>query len=124
MKKVLIVEDNKDNLRLITYALQHAGYEVVPAETGEDGVLAAGQETPDFIIMDINLPRMDGIETTRRIREMQSTAEVPIIAITSYAMAGDRERILDAGCDGYLEKPIDPIRIVAQIEQMLTRRSP
>ncbi|HAR46652.1 MAG: two-component system response regulator [Nitrospirae bacterium GWC2_57_13] len=124
MKKVLIVEDNKDNLRLITYALQHAGYEVVPAETGEDGVLAAGQETPDFIIMDINLPGMDGIETTRRIREMQSTAEVPIIAITSYAMAGDRERILDAGCDGYLEKPIDPIRIVAQIEQMLTRRSP
>ncbi|HAS53025.1 MAG TPA: response regulator [Nitrospiraceae bacterium] len=124
MKKVLIVEDNKDNLRLITYALQRAGYEVVPAETGEDGVLAAGQETPDFIIMDINLPGMDGIETTRRIREMQSTAEVPIIAITSYAMAGDRERILDAGCDGYLEKPIDPIRIVAQIEQMLTRRSP
>jgi two-component system, cell cycle response regulator DivK len=124
MKKVLVVEDNKDNLRLITYALKRAGYEVVPAETGEDGVTAAGRETPDFIIMDINLPGMDGIETTRRIREIQSTAEVPIIAITSYAMAGDRERILDAGCDGYLEKPIDPIRIVEQIEHVLTRSSP
>ena len=124
MKKVLVVEDNKDNLRLIAYALQRAGYDVVSTETGEDGVLAAEREAPHFIIMDINLPGIDGIETTRRIRQMPSTGRVPIIAITSFAMSGDRERILAAGCDGYLEKPIDPIRIVEQIDQILTRREP
>jgi two-component system cell cycle response regulator DivK len=119
MKKVLVVEDNKDNMRLITYALRRSGYVVVPAETGEEGVDLAIRESPFFAIIDINLPGIDGIETTRRIRKLRGCGEMPIIAITSYAMLGDMERILAAGCDGYFEKPIDPLTIVERIHEII-----
>jgi len=121
MKKVLVIEDNKDNMRLITYALWHSGYEVIPAETGEEGVDLAIKERPFFIIIDINLPGIDGIDTTRRIRSLETDGKMPIIAITSYAMTGDMERILAAGCDGYFEKPIDPLTIVEKIHAIIKK---
>lgn len=119
MRKVLVVEDNQDNLRVVTYALRRAGYEVVPAETGEEGVRLAVQERPFFIIIDISLPGIDGIETTRRIRTSEIDKDIPVIAMTAYAMSGDRERILAAGCNGYIEKPIDPIRVVDRIHKII-----
>ena len=119
MRTVLVIEDNKDNLKIVTYALQRAGYTVIAAESGEEGFELALKEKPLFILMDINLPGMDSLETTKRIRSSEADGSIPIIAITSYAMTGDRERILAAGCNGYFEKPIDPITIVEQIHKLL-----
>lgn len=119
MKQVLVIEDNADNLRLITYALNRKGYEVIPAATGEDGVDIASRIKPCFIIVDINLPGIDGLETTRRIRNLEEDGKVPIVAITSFAMQGDMERILAAGCNAYFEKPIDPLTIVERIHNAI-----
>jgi len=119
MPTVLVIEDNNDNLKIMNYALERAGYKVLAAETGEEGFNLALTERPVFILMDINLPGMDGIETTKKIRSSKADGAVPIIAITSYAMTGDRERILAAGCNGYIEKPIDPITIVDQIKKLI-----
>ena len=119
MKKVLVIEDNKDNLRLITYALNRSGYEVVSAETGEEGVQLALSERPFFIVMDMNLPVIDGYTATRHIRSAEAGNPVPIIAITSYAMVGDREKTIAAGCNGYIEKPIDPLTVVEKIHEAL-----
>ena len=123
MKKVLVIEDNKDSIRLITYALKRGGYEVMPAETGEEGVELAIKEDFLFIIVDINLPGIDGIETIGRIRHSSKNGKVPIIAITSYAMVGDMERILAAGCNSYFEKPIDPLTILEKIEAIIKQVS-
>jgi len=123
MKKVLVVEDNRDNLRLITYALRRHDYEVISAETGLLGVELAIRERPAFILMDINLPDIDGLEATRRIRQSSTNGTVPIIAITSYAMAGDMDMVLDAGCTGYFEKPIDPLTIMDKIHALLAREA-
>lgn len=119
MKKVLVIEDNPDNLMLITYSLRQSGYEVISAETGEEGLKLALEERPYFIIMDINLPGMDGVETTKCIRSSEIGYTIPIIAITSYALPGDREIIEAAGCDGYFEKPIDPLIIVEKIQGII-----
>ncbi len=119
MKRVLVIEDNRDNLRLITYPLKRAGYEVVAAETGEQGLVLADEMRPFIIIVDIDLPGIDGLEVTRRIRGSEIDGSIPIVAITSFAMAGDRERILAAGCNAYFEKPIDPITIMDRIHQAL-----
>ena len=117
MKRVLVVEDNKDNLRLISYALEKEGYEVFSAETGEEGIDLALKETYLFILMDIDLPGIDGVETTKRMRS--SGVKIPIIAITSYAMSGDRQKIMEAGCNGYFEKPINPITIMDSIHEIV-----
>lgn len=122
MKKVLVIEDNKDNLLLITLALKQHGYEVISVLSGEEGVEAALRERPFFIIMDINLPGIDGLEATKRIRESEIQSSIPIIAITSYAMLGDREKIMEAGCDGYFEKPIDPITIMDKIHKIIQKQ--
>lgn len=119
MKKVLVIEDNPDNMRLISYALQRSGYKVIPAETGEEGVTLAIRERPYFIIMDINLPGIDGLEATRRIRASEADGDVPIIAITSFAMYGDRSKVMEAGCTAYFEKPIDPLTIVERIHEVI-----
>lgn len=121
MKRVLVVEDNADNLELIRLILVRSGYEVLTALTGEEGVVLALNERPDFILMDINLPGIDGLEATRQIRASESNGSIPIIAITSYAMRGDMEQILAAGCNGYFEKPIDPLRIMDDIHAILRR---
>lgn len=122
MKGVLVIEDNRDNMRLITYVLKKAGYEVIPAETGESGVELALRQRPFFIIIDINLPDIDGFTVTQRIRSCESGKTVPIIAITSHAMRGDRERILAAGCSGYFEKPIDPLTIMDRIHEVIAEQ--
>lgn len=119
MRTVLVIEDNPDNVTLMRYALKRAGYQVLAAETGEEGFRLALAERPVFIVMDINLPGMDGIETTKCIRASAIDGNIPIIAITAHAMHGDRERMLAAGCDGYIEKPIDPLTIVSEIHRIL-----
>lgn len=115
MKKVLVVEDNEKNMYLISFILEKMGHRVIAAGTGEDGVELAIRERPDLILMDIQLPGIDGVETTRRIREIKDCSAIPIIAITSYAMTGDRERLLATGCNGYIEKPINPETIMGEI---------
>jgi two-component system, cell cycle response regulator DivK len=119
MRKVLVVEDNLDNLRLISYPLIRAGYRVISAHTGEQGILLARDEDPLFVIMDIMLPGIDGYETARRIKSLPNGAGIPIIAITSLAMMGDREKAFAAGCSAYFEKPFDPVAIVDQIHEAL-----
>lgn len=119
MKRALVIEDNHDNLRLISYALKRGGYEVISAETGEAGVDLARKEKPSFVIVDINLPGIDGFEVTRRIRRSELGRSVPIIAITSHAMFGDREKIIASGCNGYFEKPIDPLTIMDKIHEII-----
>ena len=114
MKRVLVIEDNRDNLKLISYVLKRHGFEVATAESGEEGLAMVSQVQPCFIIMDIDLPGIDGLETTRRIRAERGEV-IPIVAITSLAMAGDRERILAAGCSGYFEKPLNPLTIMDAI---------
>lgn len=119
MKTALVVEDNENNLELITFILHAGGYATRSAITGLDGVAEALRERPDFILLDIQLPDIDGLEVARRIRAAETGAPIPMIAITSFAMAGDRERVLAAGCNGYIEKPVDPMRVMAQIENVL-----
>ena len=119
MKKALIIEDNENNLYLISFMLKQNGYEVISANSGEKGVEKAATGEADFILMDIQLPDIDGLEATRRIRAIPRAREIPIIAITSYAMAGDEQKALDAGCTGYLRKPIDPDSFINDMERYL-----
>ena len=115
MKQVLVIEDNLDNFGLISLALERAGYQVVLAATGTDGVRLALELNPTMILVDINLPDFDGYEVTRRIRQSALDRKIPIVAITSNAMMGDREKTIEAGCTAYFEKPIDPLTIVDRI---------
>jgi CheY-like chemotaxis protein len=119
MKKILVVEDNEINMYLCSRIIKSSGYEVIEARTGEEGVALTIKERPDLIIMDIQLTGIDGLETTKRIRESKADSKVPIIALTSYAMAGDKEKALKAGCTGYIEKPINPETFIAEIKKYL-----
>ena len=119
MKRILVIEDNEANLYLIRFMLEKSGYEVIEAREGAVGVELAGKEKPDLILMDVQLPDMDGLEATKRIRASEANGEVPIIALTSYAMVGDREKAIAAGCTGYIEKPISPETFMAEIEKYL-----
>jgi CheY-like chemotaxis protein len=119
MATALVIEDNEDNLELIRFILECAGYQVQHAPTGLEGVRHALTIPPDFILLDIQLPDIEGTEVLRRIREKEAGKNVPIIAVTSYAMSGDRETLIAAGCNGYIEKPIDPRTVVQQIREVL-----
>lgn len=119
MKKALVIEDTPDNMELITFILKQNGYDTVQAWTGQEGVDKAREEVPDFIILDIRLPDIDGPEVLSRIRSIENLRHIPVIAMTSYAMAGDREKLLAAGCTGYIEKPIDPETVINEVEQIL-----
>jgi len=119
MKRILVVEDNEINMYLCSRILKSSGYEVIEARSGEEGVELTIKEKPDLILMDIQLPGIDGLETTKRIRKSEANGEIPIIALTSYAMAGDREKALKAGCTGYIEKPINPDTFMSEIEKYL-----
>src|SRR4030042_13727 len=105
MKRILIVEDNESNLYLIRFILEKNGYQVIEAREGIRGVELATKEKPDLILMDVQLPDIDGLEAARRIRASKTDREIPIVALTSYAMVGDSEKALAAGCTGYIEKP-------------------
>ncbi|UUX93289.1 response regulator [Methanoplanus endosymbiosus] len=119
MKKILVVEDNPSNRYLITYILEKNGFEVITADTGEEGVQKATKESFDLVLMDIQLPGIDGFEATRQIRASGTDGTLPIIALTSYAMVGDREKAISMGCTGYIEKPINPDTIIAEILEHL-----
>ena len=121
MMTALIIEDNDNNLELIRFILEQAGYKTRFAMTGLEGVQQALTIPPDFIILDIQLPDINGLEVLKRIRAHPVGAVVPIIAMTSYAMSGDREKLLAEGCTAYIEKPIEPTRVVAQIEEALSK---
>ena len=120
MKTILLVEDNGSNMYLITFILKKNGYNVLQAFRGEEGVKIALKEELDLILMDIQLPDIDGFEATKRIRASKADYNVPIIAITSYAMAGDEEKALRIGFTGYLRKPIDPTTFLQEIEKYLS----
>ena len=107
-KKILYIEDNEQNLYLITFILEKHGYEVYAAMDGQEGIDSAAIVLPDLILLDIQLPLMDGYAVARRLRANPDLAEIPIVAVTSYAMAGDRDKAIGAGCAGYIEKPINP----------------
>ncbi len=118
-KTVLVIEDNEQNLYLATFILERHGYGVRAARDGATGIDMAAADIPDIILLDIQLPLMDGYAVARQLRLNPHLAQVPIIAVTSYAMAGDREKAIEAGCDGYIEKPINPDTFMAQVEEYL-----
>lgn len=119
MTTALVIEDTPDNMELITFILKKNGFDTVQAWTGQEGVDKAREAPPDFIILDIRLPDIDGPEVLSRIRDIENLRHIPVIAMTSYAMAGDREKLLATGCTGYIEKPIDPELVMSQINEIL-----
>ena len=118
---VLLVEDNEDNRTIYTTILRHVGHDVIEASNGEDGIRLALERQPNVILMDVAMPGIDGWEATRRLKGDPQTARIPVIALTAHAMAEDRQRAVDAGCEGYLAKPIEPRRVVEEVARMLER---
>ena len=118
---ILIVEDNEKNLKLVRDVLQFRGYRTLDAGTAGEGISLAGEHRPDLILMDIQLPDMDGGTALQRLRAEASTAGIPVVALTAQAMAGDRERLLGAGFDGYLTKPINIREFPDQVRQFCER---
>ena len=119
-KTALLIEDNEQNRYLLTFLLEHHGYRVVSAEDGAGGIVLASELKPDLILLDIRLPRMDGYAVAGALRSIEALRGVPIVAVTSYALTGDREKALGAGCSGYIEKPIDPTTFAEQISKFAT----
>jgi two-component system cell cycle response regulator DivK len=119
MKRILVIEDNKANRYLIRYMLEKGKYQVVEVDSGEEALKEINKTKPDLILMDIQLPGIDGLETTKRIRKSKVNGDIPIIAITSFAMVGDKDKALGAGCNGYIEKPINPDTFITQISKYL-----
>ena len=114
-KKILLVEDNEVNRRLAEFLLRSQGYQVREATTAQEALEILKVERPDLIIMDIQLPGMDGLEATKKIKEQPALANIPVLAVTSYAMKGDREKALAAGCVGYITKPINKVIFIQEI---------
>jgi CheY-like chemotaxis protein len=121
MVKILYVEDNEDNLYMLSNRLQRRGYEVVSARDGEQGIAMATSEAPALILMDLSLPVVDGWEATRRLKAEATTQNIPVIALSAHAMAGDREKALAAGCDDYDTKPVELPRLLEKIAALLAR---
>jgi two-component system cell cycle response regulator DivK len=118
-KRILVVEDTEDNRQIIRDLLTSVGYELIEAVDGAQGVQMAQAEVPDLILMDIQLPEIDGYEATRRIRAIPELKAVPIIAVTSYALSGDEAKARAAGCDGYVAKPFSPRQLLAKVREFL-----
>jgi CheY-like chemotaxis protein len=120
--RILVVEDNERNLKLVRDVLQYAGYDVIAASSGEQGVALARERVPDLVLMDLQLPEMDGAEALRLLRDDPLTREIPVVAVTAFAMKDDRERALDAGFDSYIEKPISVRALPEQVRGFLDRK--
>lgn len=120
-KTVLLVEDNEDNRIVYSTILQHFGYRVMEALNGEDGIAKARAEQPDLILMDISIPVIDGWEATQVLKRDPATRAIPIIALTAHALASDREKALEVGCDSYLAKPCEPKTVVSEVERFIGR---
>ncbi len=123
-RNILVVEDNDMNMQLVEFLLEEGGYRIVKATSGEEALAIARDGTghaPDLILMDIHLPGMDGLSVVRAIKSDERTSRIPILALTAHAMRGDKDRFLEAGCDGYISKPIDVKTFIASIERYLTQ---
>ena len=118
-KRILVIEDQEDNRQIVRDLMTASGYELIEATTGEEGLEAASRERPDLILMDIQLPGIDGYEVTRRIKADPKLRKIPIIAVTSYALSGDDKKAFAAGCDGYVTKPYSPRLLLAKIREYL-----
>lgn len=126
--KALIIEDNEQNMYMLSFLLEKNNYEVIQAYNGLDGINAAIEKAPDVILLDIQLPEMDGYEIARELRKKSDLTNIPIVAVTSHAMVGDRERAMASGATGYIEKPIDPDNFIQKMEsyfseELLQRRN-
>jgi two-component system cell cycle response regulator DivK len=122
-ERILIIEDNEQNLYLVRFILERNGYEVFATPDGKSGIEAAARIKPDLILLDIQLPLMDGYTVARGLRSVDGLAETVIVAVTSYAMPGDKEKAMEAGCNGYIEKPIDPDTFMSEVEQYMPWRT-
>jgi CheY-like chemotaxis protein len=120
-QRILVVEDNDRNRRLMRILLKAKGYEVIETATGKEAMEYLEDQTPDLILMDIQLPNTDGLTLTKQIKDNARTKDVPVIAVTAYAMKGDRERMLEAGCDGYISKPIDTQKLPMIVADVLQK---
>ena len=118
-RKILVVEDNDMNMQLVEFLLEEGGYDIVKAASGEEALAVTREHEPDLILMDIHLPGMDGLSVVRAMKTDDRTSRIPILALTAHAMRGDKDRFLEAGCDGYISKPIDVKTFIASIEQYL-----
>jgi len=123
MPKILIVEDNEENRDSLSRRLQRRGFAVIIAEDGKAGVAMAQSEKPDLILMDMNMPELDGWEATRHLKAAAETKELPVIALTAHAMSGDRDRALEVGCADYHTKPVEFPKLLAQIEALLQNKT-
>ncbi len=118
-KRILIVEDTEDNRQIMRDLLGRAGFEIVEAYDGEAGVVMAAEHQPDLILMDFQLPLLDGYEATRRIKADPTTRDIPVIAVTSYALSGDEAKAMEVGCSGYIAKPFSPKKLLAKVREFL-----
>ena len=118
-KRVLLVEDNADNRFIYSAMLRHAGYEVILASNGHEGLDFGRTRAPHLVLMDISLPGLDGLEVTRKLKAEEATRDTPIIALTAHALPADRLRALEAGCDAYLAKPISPPAVLAEVRRLI-----
>jgi two-component system cell cycle response regulator DivK len=118
-KRILIVEDTEDNRQIMRDLLGGVGFDLVEAHDGEAGVIAASQHKPDLILMDFQLPILDGYEATRRIKANPATRDIPVIAVTSYALSGDEAKAMEVGCSGYIAKPFSPRKLLAKVREFL-----
>lgn len=118
-KRILVVEDQEDNRQILRDLLSNSGYEIFEARTGEEAIALAASLRPDLILMDIQLPVLDGYEASRRIKANPDLRMIPIIAVTSYALSGDEEQARRAGCDAYVSKPYSPRKVLAQIRDLV-----
>ena len=123
-RRILLIEDNEQNRYLATYILEHKGYQVLHAPDGATGIDIAAAEQPDMILLDIQLPNMNGYQVAKALRQNPRVPPVPIIAVTSYAMVGDREKAIESGCTGYIEKPINPDTFIQEVETHWSRETP
>lgn len=120
---VLIIEDNVQNMYLERYLVEHSGYKVIEARDGFDGIKKATKFLPDLILLDIQLPLMDGYEVARQLKENENTCNIPIVVVTSYAMPIDKKKVFSLGCNGYIEKPIDSKLFISQIQQFILKNN-
>jgi CheY-like chemotaxis protein len=123
MPRILLIEDNEENRDALSRRLERRGFDVIMASDGKEGIAKARAEAPDLVLMDMNLPELDGWEATRMLRALPETSQLPIIALTAHAMAGDREKALEAGCTEYHTKPVELALLMEQIEGLLNHKS-
>lgn len=122
-RRILLVEDNEDNRLVYRTILDHYGFTVLEAADGEEGMRRARVDAPDLILMDVSIPKVDGWEATRQLKADPATARIPIIALTAHALATDRAKAQEVGCDGYLAKPVEPRRVVEEVQKHLDRQA-